>query len=77
MKASHLTPLDHDDIIGRKGRNQPWNPIASDPYKGDGASDHHDNTTTTLDEPLATPHNAQDFMKKWRKIKASTEKQYQ
>ena len=72
VKASHLNPLDRDDITGRKGRKQPWNPLASTAGPGVGCvyTGHHANV------PYKPP-NIQGFIREWRRVKSSPPEQYQ
>ena len=78
MKASHLTSLDRDDITGRKGRKQPWNPVAT---KGttsaaevDAVSGNHGNKAAQSPPSL---NSVQDFLREWKRLKGSPEKQHQ
>lgn len=69
VKASHLTPIDRQDLYGGK-RSQPLNPLSRQFETGtneDGAADWID----------AAPTNAQEFVRQWRKFKGDSTHQYQ
>lgn len=77
VKASHLTSLDRDDITGRKGKKQPWNPAVSlNPSHLDegGVNSHHGNTLTN--STTIQLNHVQDFVREWRRLKGSPQDQY-
>ena len=75
VKASHLTSLDRDDLTGRKGRKQPWNPVATIAAPdGTSVSGNHGNKEG---HPSLTLNNPQDFLREWKRLKASPEQKYQ
>lgn len=80
VKASHLTSLDRDDIMGRKGKKQPWNPAAvsfSNPShldEGESNSNNHGNTIT--DSACTQFNHVQEFVREWRRLKGSPQDRY-
>ena len=75
VKASHLTALDRDDITGRKGWKQPWNPVAAasatETPQVHIVSGNHGN------KPAPPLNNVQDFLREWKRLKGLSQRQYQ
>ena len=72
MKASHLSPLDHKDIVDAK-RNQPWNSVAC------GSSTTEEKLAKENATPLSisagTISNIQEFTREWRRLSRQPKQQ--
>ena len=65
VTASHLRPLDRDDITGVKSVQQPWNTA----YKTDQKDLKQDDTaTSTLSERTSGIKNRDEFLKTWSTV---------
>ena len=72
VKASHLSPLDRQDIAGASLK-KPWNPVAHRTGDSGGGGDVEEGSPRTPGQP----QNIQEFTRQWRKLKQSPEQQYQ
>ena len=74
VKASHLSPLDRQDILGSASQRQPWNPVA---HRGEeeGVGGIRGGGQGWCVSGL--PKSVQEFKREWRKLKQSPEHQYQ
>ena len=70
VNASHLTPLDRQDLYGGK-RSQPWNPLSR---KLEPVATEEAGSAEWIDAP---PTNAQELIRQWRKFESDSAQQYQ
>jgi len=72
VKASHLSPLDRQDIAG-VSLKKTWNPVAHRMKEGGEVGEVEGESLHTS----RLPQNIQEFTREWRKLKQSPEQQYQ
>lgn len=72
MKASHLAPLEHKDIVGGAVK-QPWNSIAA--VGGGRVAAVVDGRREDVGG-RKLPTSSQEFVREWRRLKDTSREQY-